>query len=203
MIKLKITFETKKGCPAETLWGIRQIPPYPDFDTACGEIKWRNTGGLFPPWRPNGNTEKPSIGAWYICDLLRSDQTEHDLSTRASLAGWKEYRHENDAPAPGSFDLRGVYMGEIQVTFEGDPSWPSIRVRGCQDPTAGEQNFIKDNICIPLSEAIETHRAQLKADAIAELRARVEKQVDETHKLLTKLEIQIKKAIDEAEKGGK
>ena len=195
MIKIKILFETKKGCAVVTQWGIRQITPYPDFEGSCGSFRWRNGGGLFPQWRPTG-MEKPTIGREYDCVMLRSDTEEHDFASRTCHAGYVEDERLHSPPTPGSFELRGVYMGEVSVQYQGNPTWPSIKVRGYKDPTDGERTFIKEKICTCLESAIECHRDELKAQAIAELIKRVGKTMAEARGRLTKLETEIHMAIN-------
>lgn len=197
MIKVKISFETKKNNKVETIWGIRQNRPYPTVVGSCGTLKWENGGGLFPQWHP-GEMEKPGIGGTYRCDLLRNDTDEHDMSTRVSSAG---YDPRGDGKAnPGTFALRGVDMGEMTIEFGNNPEWPEIRVRGFERPSPSERDFIKANIVKVLAAAVDAHRDELKEEAISELRATVAARLAEAREKLVKMEKEINAAIDIAAK---
>jgi hypothetical protein len=197
MLKLKIAFETKKGCVVETLWCVRQIGPRPDFEGCCGGFRWRNYGGLIPQWRPC-DMEKPSIGRTYWCDLLRSDKENHDQSTRVDHAGYVPDQRDPH-PAPGTFTLRGVDMGEMNIVYENGTEWPAIRVRGFQKPTEGERAFIKQHIHEKLALFIRDNAMRLKAAAIEDVRECVRSRCSEARASLNKLEKEMNAAIDAAE----
>ena len=197
MIKVRITVEPKKNCKQDTIWGIRQIAPRPDFEGVCGSFRWRNMGDLAPQWRPT-DMEKPSIGQTYVCDLLRSDTDKHDFDSRRSHAGYVE-NCETGVENPGAIVLRGVSLGEMSIWFEGNPSWPQIHVRGyVTSPTDGERKFVRESIVPHLLTAIGENRATLKADAIRELRLYIADKVKTAQKRLDKLETEMLLAIEEA-----
>jgi len=197
MIKVTVSFETKKNNTVKTLWGIRQNWPCPTIVGSCGTLKWENGGGLFPQWRPR-DMEKSSIGSTYSCHLLRNDTDEHDLVTRVSCAG---YDPRGDGKAnPGTFALRGVDLGEMSIEFGVNPEWPDIRVRGFNSPSPSERDFIKANIVKVLAAAVDAHRDELKAEAIRELRALVAERLEEAREKLIKMDREINAAIDIAAK---
>ena len=195
MIKKQIVIEPKKGCPVVTLWGIRQVPVYPDFDTSCGELRWRNCEGLMTR---HGEPLVAGLRERYVCDLLRSDTDEHDISNRCCHAGYVDDYRKGDKPNPGTFFLRGEDMGEMSVTFTGNPLWPEITVRGFNAPTPSERTFIIREICCWLQAHIDENKAQLKAEAIAETREAVRKRVEGARARLDKLEAEMAAAIDKA-----
>lgn len=195
MIKKQIVIEPKKGCPVVTLWGIRQVPVYPIFDTGCGELRWCNCEGLMTR---HGEPLVAGLREWYVCDLLRSDAEEHDISNRRCHAGYVEYDRAMCRGNPGTFSLRGEDLGEMSVNFNGNPLWPSINVRGFGTPTPGERTFIIREICCWLQAHIDENKAQLKAEAIAETREAARKRIEGARARLDKLEAEMTAAIDKA-----
>lgn len=193
MIKVRINVETKKNCVTQTIWGIRQIAPNPDFEGTCGTFRWRNAGGLIPRWRPV-DMEKPNIGQNYVCDLLRNDTEEHDINSRCSHAGYVE-DVKTGWSNPGVIVLRGESLGEMSIWFEGN-LWPSINVRSHCTPTDGERNFIKAHVVPYLLEHIERNKTGLKADAIRDLRINVQNRLDGARNRLRQLDDEMTKAID-------
>lgn len=199
MLKTTITFETKKNNPVTTIWGIKQCRPYPIIDCSGGWARWQNAEGLVPPWRLEGcPRDLPTIGAAYDCWLLRNDTNLHDSGSRVSHAGWVD--DKTGFVAPGSFELRGETLGEVQVKINKRIGWNLIAVRGHNDPTPGERDFINEKIVPHLKEVIDGHAALLKHEATCALRRYVIKGVAELRESLRKAETEMEAAIASVEK---
>lgn len=199
MQTVKIDITPKKGVTIPTTWAIKQAHPHPDITTNGCALKWRNAGGLFPVYpRP-----ADGLGQEYYITLLRSDLTAWDLSTRLSHAGYCAaggYGKPNLPPNPGSFALRGSDLGEITATATMGGhlgAYFTWKVRDCNSPSDGERAFLNDNVRPAILAHIEAHAAELKAEAVAELRKLTAERVTEARKQLDVIAVEMNKAIDD------
>lgn len=189
-----IDITTKKDHTQKTTWGIVQERPYPSVEARFGRSQWTNFGGLLADYngKVNGLEER------YTCNLLRSDQTEWDMSTRVSYAGYKDYPAYGQPPkpdAPGTIVYRGVDMGEMSVSLGRDCPYEQIQVRGFHHPTPGERSFITSQIVPALRQAVEANREALKQEAIAGIRAHVAEKLKEGRAALDKMQKEMENAI--------
>ena len=197
MTTTTIQVTTKKGATQTTTWGIAQNRPYPSIEGHCGSLRWANFGGVLP-----GYCQQPAtgLGEEYTCDLLRSDRTEWDLRTRESNAGYVAYTSAGQRPAepnPGSIVYRGVDLGEMSVEIRlHAASYDNVRVRGFDHATPGELAFIREQIIPALKEAIVAKRSELKAEAVAALKAHVAEKLAETRERLDAMQAEMTKAVD-------
>lgn len=186
MITLKIDITTKKGHTVSTTWGVEQERVYPSL-TQAHSLRWQGDEAICGTYctPPTGLPES------YRFNLLRSDVVPDSeaLNSRANYAGYEGN--------PGTFELRGVSLGEMSGTFTSNP-WPrfSLRVRGFEHPTGGERSFLEAAIAPALRAAVEANKAQLKAEAVAAVRLHVSTTCSDMRARLDKLERDMMKAID-------
>ena len=201
MITAKITVTTKKNTETQTTWGIVQIRPYPDFECRYGhKIERRNAGGLLP----DCNGRKEGLPEVYNVALLRSDKTPDNMNDRTAHAGYvpyASYGQKPEPPNPGSFAYRGNDLGE--VTAEITPSFGggyyfrwSVRGYG-SNATPAERAFLDEQVKPGILKAIEEHRAALKAEAVAKIRAWVAEICAEMRASVDAAEKEMEKAIAE------
>lgn len=170
-----VTVSTKKDHAQTTRWLVTQSRPYPDITSEGSTLAWRNAGDLFPSYR---NSHAPTrLPSEYTCHLLREDIDPGKLDgSRRDHAGFNPgytYQDGQRIPQPdnpGALVLRGHSLGEMSITFSGNPDWPDIKVRGFDTPTPAERAWIKANIVPGLKSFIEANSASLRAAAVASLR---------------------------------
>ena len=180
-MKTKIIVETKKGTKQETTWKITQAHPHPDIERGS----WRNGDGFFPTWRggmSNGSMVADGIGLKFYCALLRSDLVNEE-GNRADHAGYTPYDYSKTLPTnPGAITYRGRDLGEMEFKIDMNSQYIDMAGR-----TDGEREFITAQIVPALRAAIEAHKAELRAAALAEMEKgladRIAKMRDDADKL--------------------
>lgn len=175
---------TKKGETQNLRFLVVQEIPYPDITGECGSLKWRNFGGLFPQY----GSKAEGIGANYHCYLLSDTAPEVIPSdyNRTIFAGYADY-HDKTKINGGTFKLRGRDLGEMSIKFSSNPTWPEIKVNGFDTPSKGEREAIQELICPPLLKFIQENRAELKAAAVASIKAQFDRKLDEARVTLIEL----------------
>ena len=170
-----IEISTKKDHSQTTRWLVTQSRPYPDITSEGSTLAWRNAGDLFPSYRNNHAPVR--LPAEYVCRLLREDIDPTKLdNSRRDHAGfnpgyvYQDGQRIHQPDNPGAIVLRGHSLGEMSVSFSGNPDWPDIKVRGFDTPTPAERAWIKANIIPGLLAHIENASLSLRAAAVASLR---------------------------------
>lgn len=189
------TVSTKKG-EAQTLrWLVVQEIPYPDIEGHSGRFQWRNFGDLFGQY---GN-KASGIGSNYFCHLLADTAPEAipDDYNRTIFAGYADY-HDKTKVNGGTFKLRGRDLGEMSIRFEhnfSNPDYAVIKVNGFDSSSSGERQAITDLICPALRTFINDNKAELKAEAIAKIKARFAAELKEAREQLQELENKTAEAV--------
>jgi hypothetical protein len=191
-----IKVSTKKGHEQTTRWHVSKSRPYPDRDDR-GE--WRNAGDMLPR-----DKSKPSIGNEYRCFLLRSDFDPAAMATgnRNDHAGFSpglvyvEGKRVMQPELPGTIELRGKSLGEMNIVFGNNPEWPDITVRGYGNaPTTAERDWIKAEIIPALRQFIADNADSLKAQAVAELKKDTAARLASYRADIDRMEAQMQAAI--------
>jgi hypothetical protein len=191
MKTLKLTASTKKGETQNLRFLIQQDIPYPDIAGDCGRLAWRNAGGLFGQY----GSPARGIGENYICSLLADTAPDvvPDDYNRTILAGYADY-HDQTKINGGTFKLRGRDLGEMTIKFEGNPDYQNIKVHGFDAPSTGERAAIAEFIVPALRQFITDNRAELKAEAVANIKARFSAELEDARIALKVLEDQAETA---------
>lgn len=195
-----LEISTKKDHAQTTRWLVTQSRPYPCITASGSALVWHNSGDLFPSYRNNhAPTRLPSE---YTCHLLREDIDPAKLdNSRRDHAGFNpgfSYHDGQRIPQPdnpGAIVLRGHSLGEMSITFSGNPDWPDIKVRGYDTPTPAERAWIKDNIIPSLKSFIEANAASLRAAAVSALRDDMAARIATARAQLSQLEKQANDAL--------
>lgn len=174
----------KKGECVRLRFLIKQSHPHPDIHSGPGRLAWRNGEGLFSSY----NQPAQGIGAKYYCYLLAEGVEPPTDFNRAHFAGYDGN--------PGSFALRGKDIGELSIQLESRTTpyaqdWATIKVRGFDNPTPSEREFIEAQIVPFLREHIKANRAALREQAHAEIVANMRAKVARAREELATLEEQI------------
>ncbi len=189
----RITVNTKKDTKQDTTWAVTQDRPYPSIKGGFS-MRWGNAGGLLPQY---GHPAE-GLGTSYTATLLRADFTpETAQNNRNDSAGYDGN--------PGLV-YRGRDMGE--VTAEIKPSghsetgwWVSFRTGWGSSLTATESALMNDQVAPRLVEYVLNHADELKADAIADIEARVAEQIVDARTDIGRLEREMEQAINAIKKG--
>lgn len=195
-----ITVSTKKEHAQTTRWLITQSRPYPCITASGSALVWHNSGDLFPSYRNNhAPTRLPSE---YVCHLLREDITPDKMDgSRRDHAGYNPGPIYQDGARlanpdnPGAVVLRGHSLGEMSITFSGNPDWTDIKVRGFDTPTPAERAWIKDNIVPALRAYIESNAASLRAAAVSALKEDMAARIAAARAQVDQLETQANDAL--------
>lgn len=179
MKETSINVSTKKDEVQLLRFGIFQENPYPDIEGHSGAFRWRNHGGLF---REFGNAAK-GLAAKYGCYLLAPGV---EVPTTGFGAKYLAGLDGNG----GTLKVRGKDLGEMDIHFEGNDGWPTIRVRGTEAPSDGERDVIMRQVVPLLREFIEANKAELRDEAIARVKAKFAERIAEMRKQVDKLEIE-------------
>jgi hypothetical protein len=179
---------TKKGESQILRFLIVQETPYPDIE----RFQWRNFGGIFPQY------QRPAegIGSKYYCYLLADNAPKvvPDDYNRTIFAGYADYRDKTKVNG-GTFKLRGRDLGEMSIRFDANPDYPEIKVNGFERPSNGERSAIVELIVPALRQFIAVNRAELKAQAVAKIKARFDSVIRDAKEQLNNLEKQAAEAV--------
>lgn len=195
-----ITVSTKKGHEQKTRWLVSQARPFPDIHGVSG-LEWRNAGQLIPQY---GSKQPPTLGNSYYCQLLRSDyNAETATGNRNDFAGfspglvYKDGERVMQPELPGTIELRGKSLGEMEITFGNNPEWPDIKVRGYNGGplTTTESDWIKAAIVPALRQFIADNAAGLKAEAVAALKKDTAERIASYRADLSRMEKQMGEII--------
>lgn len=173
-----ITITPKKGETIPLRFQVIQEIPFPDIESR-GDLNWRNTGGLFSSY----GQPAQGIGEVYNCYLLASNVDNPTGNSRVEHAGYEGN--------PGTFSIRGQDVGELQIRLD---RYHTVKVRGFNTPTPGEDSFIESQIVVPLRAFVDANRAALKAHAVARIQANMADRIREARKQLDALEAKISTA---------
>ena len=184
---MKITefdISTKRGETQKTRWLVTQSIPYPDITGECGRLKWRNGGGLFPSY---GN-KATGLAPHYICYLLTPDAAipPDGNYNRTHFAGFQNY--DTKAINPGALVYRGKSLGELSITFENNPDWPTIRTNCTEHPSSGERAMLYELVIPKLKAFIAENKAAFYIDAVNRVHEQFKKKLTEAQEQLTALE---------------
>jgi hypothetical protein len=174
---------------------IKQARPYPDID----RNSWRNGGDILPTYRQS-NPPAEKLPADYHCALLRSDiDLDNMQENRDDYAG---FTIGNGEPRPGCLVIRGGSLGETSADISIRPDWPGgarvmWQVRNFSRPTASELSLLEAQIRPLLVATIAAHRAELRANAIAGVRASIAAALAYHRKAADELEKQAAAALAE------
>lgn len=186
---VNVTISPKKGESVKLRFLVEQSHPFPRINAEAGSLKWDNTEGLLGKY----GSPPSGLGEKYNAYLLAPGDVPESYN-RTNFAG---YSHR---PGPygslevvnaGSFALRGKSLGEMSVRFEGNPTYPDIKVRGHDAPSASEREFIRDFITPTITAFIRENKAELRADALEKIKIRLALEVKEKRAELDKLEAMI------------
>lgn len=173
-----------------TRWLITQDIPYPCIGNIGSSIQWNNLGGL----KGQFGNKAPGIGEKYYCYLLTPTGDIPESYNRTHFAGYKHQPGGYGTPEvinPGAIVYRGRSMGEMSVSFMGNPEYPDIKVMGSNSPTPGERDFIKWQIVPLLTEFIATNRDGMREQVIERIKERMRAATAEARKQLALCEEQI------------
>lgn len=195
-----LEISTKKDHQQITRWLVTQSRPYPCVTASGSTLVWHNSGDLLPSYRNNNAPVR--LPSEYICHLLREDIDPAKLdNSRRDHAGFNPgytYQDGQRIPQPvnpGALVLRGHSLGEMSISFSGNPEWPDIKVRGYDTPTPAERAWIKDNILPGLRAYIDANSASLRAAAVASLRDDMAARIATARAQLSQLEKQANEAL--------
>ena len=195
-----ITVSTKKDHAQTTRWLVTQSRPCPDITSEGSTLAWRNSGDLFPSYRNNHAPVR--LPSEYTCHLLREDIDPATLDgSRRDHAGFNPgyiYQDGQRIPQPdnpGAIVLRGHSLGEMSISFSGNPEWPEIKVRGYDTPTPAERAWIKANIVPGLRAHIENSSLSLRAASVSALRDDMAARIATARVQLDQLEKQANDAL--------
>ncbi len=185
---------TKKGESQTVRFLVSQEHPWPDYSSNGSSIDWRNTGGLFSAYQQPAT----GLGSRYYCYLTTPGIEIPEGWNRTHLAGFSHRPGPYGTPEvvnPGSITLRGKDLGEMTVYFGDNPEWPDIKVRGHDAPSSSERDFIKAQIVPALLEFIAANREELKAEAVAAVKASFAKKLGEARAELDAMEKKAETAV--------
>lgn len=175
--QLTVTVHPKKGESIALRFLVVQGHPWPDLCSTCGQLAWRNYGGLFGQY----NHPAEGIGATYHCYLLAENVEVPANFNRSHFAGYEGNR--------GSLTLRGRDLGELTVKLD---KWgDSLKVRGFESPTPTECDFIRAQIVPALKTFVAEHRGALLEQAREKIVRQMHSEISEARERLNELEEQI------------
>jgi hypothetical protein len=186
----EFAISTKKGDVQPTRWLILQDIPYPNITCDGGGLKWRNFDGLFSQYQSPAR----GLADVYTCNLLVPGIEIPEDYNRTHFAGFTPYSNDGTTKAanPGSILFRGQDLGEMRISIE--PQYAEIRANDGVRPPAGAVEMINAQIVPRLRNYIEQNRGNLKAEAIAKVKAKFAAELAEARAQLDKLQEQAKTA---------
>lgn len=178
----EISINTKKGETQKLRFLVVQEIPFPDIEGACGSIRWRNFGGLFPQY----GSKATGLGSKFYCYLLAPGDVPEDYSRR-HFAGYEGN--------PGTMTFRGKDLGEMTIHFDNNPTWQDIKVRGFDRATGSEREAITELVIPQLKAFIDANKAALREEAIAKCKANFTGRISELRKQIGVLETEAANAV--------
>ncbi len=185
---VSIIVSPRKGEEILTLWAITQSRPYPRIKVS-GWWHWEGAGGLLPD---NGRTTAEGLARDYTAVMLR-----HDFNPDLAEDNRKDHAGYEGAP---SIKFRGNDLGEIRATIrigegykDGAACWFERGYGAKFSP--GEAKFLEEQVKPGLVDYIRRNADALKAEAVAGIRASVNKVLHEAKEELEKLEKEMVEAI--------
>ena len=186
---VEIEVSPRKGETVLTRWHVWQITPCPDIWSL--QAGWRNAEGLLPSYGNPGGDLAPK----YRAGLLRPDWTPDMPENRIAYSGYDGN--------PCAVTIRGREIGEVSAHVSPWPGKLGARFDGGYgvNLTPGERSFFADQCGAALVEYIETHAAELRADALAVIRARMEGAIREAKERIATLDDIAQKLFKRLEAG--